>query len=296
MLKKFILLMMGVFFAFPALASAQSEIRLGEFEVQLLPEYDQPSMLVICDFSAAADTSFPATVNLRIPSSANLLAVAVNQNGNLLNAAFTGPTKAGEWQTISITVESAARYRVEYYEAMDLSAPDRLFDYVWPGDYAVEKFSLSVAEPLDTTSLTGEPALTKTQASTGATVYQTDAAPLEAGKQFVFTLKYKKTSDRLVDSSQDIQSPPIDQNTEGRVQISNYLPYIIGGLGVALIVGGLAYYFQFSKDQGSSPRRRRRSAREEEGDSETYCHQCGSRTKSGDRFCRVCGTKIRGQE
>jgi len=89
----------------------------------------------------------------------------------------------------------------------------------------------------------------------------------------------------------------VDENTPGRVSLNNSLPYIIGGLGVVLIVGGIVYYWQAGRKSFKSPRRRSHAQMENEDLKEdTYCPQCGTRAKTGDRFCRVCGARIRQKE
>ena len=72
MRKWFSILVLGIFLAFPSLAFAQTNITLESMNVQLWPEYDQPSMLVITDFTVAAGTTFPVDMSFRIPLDANL--------------------------------------------------------------------------------------------------------------------------------------------------------------------------------------------------------------------------------
>ena len=95
----------------------------------------------------------------------------------------------------------------------------------------------------------------------------------------------------------EIQPVVVDENTPGRVSLNNYLPYIIGGFGVILIVGGLAYYRQSGRSASKKSRRRQHAhAGSEESESDVYCAQCGTRARGGDRFCRTCGSRIRQQE
>jgi hypothetical protein len=79
--------------------------------------------------------------------------------------------------------------------------------------------------------------------------------------------------------------------------LNSYLPYILGGVGGVLIVGGLLYYFLSGREHAHRLRRRSRPPSKAGGDaSATHCHQCGTRAKPGDRFCRVCGTRLRQDE
>ncbi len=298
MRKWFLLMAMGVLFVFPAMVSAQNNLTLTSLSVQLWPEYDQPSMLVITDFKAAAETQFPVSVTFRIPQDANLVAVAAyDANGSLVNAVFDGPKANDEWQSFTVTLNSAAA-RFEYYQPITFNGDQRIFTYLWDGAYAVDAFSIRVLEPLDTTSLETTPALASISQENNLKYYEGASVKLASGEQFTLNLNYKKSSNVLITSSQGVQpAAPVDESTPGRVSLSNYLPYILGGLGVVMIVGGFAYYWQAGRGSSKKSRRRAHSQVEgEEGGEDSYCPQCGARAKPADRFCRVCGGRIRHQE
>lgn len=298
MRKWFLILAVGILFVFPAMVSAQNNITLANVSVQLWPEYDQPSMLVITDFEVTADTQFPVSVTFHIPQDANLIAVAAyDASGGLVNAVFDGPSAGGEWQSFTITLNSAAA-RFEYYQPITFNGDQRIFSYLWDGTYAVDEFGIRVLEPLDTTSLITTPNLAAIEQQDGLKYFNGDPVKLSAGEQFTLNLDYKKSTDTLITSSQGVQpADPVDENTPGRVSLNNYLPYILGGLGVVMIVGGFAYYWQAGRGPSKKPRRRAHSSTDgEETDEDSYCPQCGTRAKPNDRFCRVCGGRIRHQE
>jgi hypothetical protein len=92
-----------------------------------------------------------------------------------------------------------------------------------------------------------------------------------------------------------IEPVTVDENTAGRVSLNNYLPYIIGTLGVIIIIGGFMYYRQSGRSASAKKSRRRKSANEE-AESGVYCAQCGTRARGGDRFCRTCGSRLRQSE
>jgi hypothetical protein len=296
MRKWFSILLLGVLLAFPSLALAQSEITLGSVKVQLWPEYDQPSMLVIFDFTVSQNTTLPAQVTFRLPKEANVIAVAFEENGNLVNANPAPTVQNSDWQLLTIKLDTFTTYHFEYYEPISINGRARQFSYLWPADYAVEAFNIKVQEPVDTGSLTSEPTLEKTQES-GVNVYSSKPVSLAAGKQFSLNLQYEKSSDALTVPTSPVQTAPIDETTSGRIPLNSYLPYILGGLGAVLIVGGLLYYFLSGRERGQKPRRRNRVASDSENNaSAAHCHQCGTRAKPSDRFCRVCGTRLRQDE
>lgn len=290
------ILVLGAFFAFPSFASAQTSLTLSNVTVQLWPEYDQPSMLVIIDFQVASGTPLPADLSFRIPPDANLIAVASLANdGAFLNAPFDGPQEQGEWQVFTMTVSQNTTHRFEYYQPLTLNGNQRIFSYLWDGAYAVDSFHVSVLEPADTVSLATDPAYISTVQVNGLTYYGSEIVPLASGELFALNLQYEKTTTTLVKQPQGIQPvAPVDESTPGRVSLNNSMPYIIGGFGVVLILGGIMYYFQAGRAPSRRPRQRRRSQAEADDDgTEAYCPQCGTRARRGDRFCRTCGARLR---
>jgi hypothetical protein len=298
MRKSILILLLRMFLAFPVSASAQGGDLLAFVTVQLWPEYDQPSMLVITDFQPAADTSLPVTLTFRIPAEADLIAVASDTGGGqLLDFPYEGPTADGEYQVFSLLIEQNQPYRFEYYQPLSYNGEDRLFSYLWDNGYAVESFKYIFLEPLDVTGVKLEPKHASVNDQQGLSYYEGSPVSLASGEQFTLTINYQKTSDTLISQAQTVQiAEPVNEDTPGRVSLTNSLPYIIGGLGIIMIAGGLVYYFQWGRASKSKPRRRHVREAEEGDSTSVYCPQCGTRAKPSDRFCRTCGARLRRDE
>jgi hypothetical protein len=280
----------------PSTVAAQSGIKLASMNIELWSEYDQPSMLVIKQFVVSQDTPLPAVVKLRFPKDGNLVAVAVETNGELFNKDFTGPVEQGDWQAITINVDSYDPHRMEYYQPLTRDGNKRQFKYQWFGDYYVEDFAVTVLVPADSTELITSPVLQNTTAAlNGAAIYGTVIKnALKMGNSFQFDLEYERTTDAFTDPSQSGQvqpSEPVDEDTLGRVSIAN-LPLIIGAFGLTLIGIALFSYWRSTQSTESKPRRRRRQT-QGDADEQAYCHECGARANPGDRFCRTCGSRFR---
>ena len=298
-MRKFgLILILGILFVFPSFVSAQNDVTIANMTVQLWPEYDQPSMLVIVDFQVTAATALPVDLTFKFPKDANLIAVAaLAGDGSFLNAVFDGPKDDGEWQSFTLTVSQSSVYRFEYYQPLTFNGNQRIFSYLWDGSYAVDAFNILVLEPIDATSFAMDPAYESISQENGSNYYDSGIVQLASGEQFILNLSYDKTTDTLIFPPQGIQpAAPVDESTPGRVSLNNSLPYIIGGLGVVLIIGGIMYYWQAGRKSFKSPRRRAHAATEEESAEDTYCPQCGARAKAGDRFCRVCGARLRNNQ
>ena len=152
-MRKWFTLLFILFLVSPSSVQAQNAITFDSLNVRLLAEYDQPSMLVIYDFEPTADTTLPASVNIRIPKDANITAVASQESTGLQNTEFTGPVDDGNWQTITIFIKTLTTYHVEYYEPINREGNNRSFTYTWTGDYPINSFRVDIQLPSDSTSV-----------------------------------------------------------------------------------------------------------------------------------------------
>ena len=285
---------------FPSSAGAQGQTKLEAINLELWSEYDQPSMLVIYQFRVSQETSLPAEVKLRFPKDSNLVAVAVENNGEWFNKGVNPPAEQGNWQSVAIQVETYDPHRIEYYQPLKQDGNKRQFKFHWFGDYYVKEFNVNFLVPADSTDLVTSPTLEETAASSdglfiAGTVTKKD---LRMMNSFQFELEYQRTSTALVKQEQ-ATSPvepvaPVDENTPGRVSITN-LPWVIGGFGLALIGIALFSYWRSTQSTESQPRKRRRQKTEAVEEGEAYCHECGTRAHPGDRFCRTCGSRLRAE-
>ena len=297
MRKWLIIALLSFMLVFPSQAGAQGGTKLKAVNINLWSEYDQPSMLVIHEFVLDESTPLPAQVTIRFPKDGNLTAIAY-YNGSFITKDYEKLETEGIWQTVTINVESYAPHRIEYYQPLIRDANQRSFTYQWFGDYPVSDYSVTAQIPADSTNIITEPPTTDPELSEDGktlidTVTQND---LKMGQSSEFKISYERESDLVTQPSNSANiepSKPIGPGTEGRVSIDN-LPWIIGGIGLALI--GLALFFYWRSTQISEQkarRRRRPGSSAEAGGEQAYCQECGARAQAGDRFCRTCGSKIR---
>lgn len=286
---------------FHSTVDAQSGTKLKNINVELWSEYDQPSMLVIQEFVVAESTTLPAEVTLRFPKNANLIGVAFNNTGELINADFEGPKKHGEWQIVILKVRSYDAYRIEYYQPITRDENKRKFSFQWFGDYSVQEFNLIALVPLDSTDIITSPILSSTSRTANGLLLTDSARPtkLKMGQSFDFQIEYTRESEAVTNPTEaaNVQAvEPVGSDTPGRVSI-NKLPWIISGFGLGLIavIFLLFSYWRSMQSSASSngSRKHRRQRDEESGSTPIYCHECGSRAHAGDRFCRTCGNKLR---
>lgn len=293
------LLLLALTLVLPSAAAAQADpAHIATLDIKLWPEYDTPDMLVIYDFQLTADTPLPARVTFRIPIGVSVHAVAAFENGGLMNATYEGPIVTTDWQEVTLLVDKPTSYHFEYYAPILKTGSQRRFNFQWEGEHAVDRLRVSVQQPPTAQAMRGTPALEAAQDTDNLTYHSLQVNGLQFGEPFELVVEYEKNDDSLTLSNPVIQpSAPLDDNAIGRISLNNYVPYLLGGLGVILIASGVGYYFLFARRNPSSEsRRRRRASLDEDSVNVTYCPQCGERTRPGDRFCRVCGTRIRQAE
>lgn len=304
MLKKISWLFLCLAILFPASVYAQNDVRFALLEVDLWPEYDRQSMLVIYRITLAPEVSLPAPINLRIPSRVGVPnAVAAKQaDGSLLNIPYD-LQNSGDWGELVFQTTSH-EIQLEYYDpALVKQGTKRTFEYRWPGDYAVDQFTMLVQQPLGARDMVIAPSFGDGKAASDGFVYftsQIGAIPL--GQSFLIKLEYHKDTDNLSLTDLPISpSGPISESPLVSTNLTDKLPWLLGLIGLLLLVGGGLWYWQSGRDQPQAHtahrRVRRRSAQPEAVQSidgnYIYCHQCGKRASQGDRFCRSCGTQLK---
>jgi hypothetical protein len=299
MRKWFLIFAMTVLLIFPSFVFAKDRIEIESINVELWPEFDKAEMLVIDHIMLSKDTVFPVQLDIHVPADAELNTVAVGEPGGISDQGIEYTKKNdGGWLVVSIKVTGPA-IQLEYYDpGLKKDGSLHSYSYRWLSDYDVVDFGIILQEPFDATEFKSSLSLLDDGVhADNMQYYSSNVGAVPAGKTLSFDLSYEKPTDSLSVSRLEIQPVDVNENTPGRVSLNNFLPYVIGGLGIILIVGGLAYYRQ-SGSAGSRKSRRRQnaSAAREENESGVYCAQCGARAHGGDRFCRTCGSRIRQQE
>jgi hypothetical protein len=301
-----ILFCFSLFLVLPlGVADAQSPpiLTLRSLEVDIWPEYDRPSVLVIYHITLPSEASLPAELRIRIPSAAgepNALAVR-SADGSLTNLSYT-QNVLGEWSEIVFTT-TLPEVQLEYYDpTLKKDGSQRTFHYKWSGDYPVEALTIQIQQPMGATEMKITPNTTNVAVGKdGLTYYVTQVDSLAVGQGFEVSLQYRKSNDSLTAESLQVQpSAPMGNVTSTTTVTGNFIPWVLGGLGVFLIVGSVTWWFWQARTvkprQKSNRSRRRRLVIEPKDvipEGAVYCHHCGKRAMPGDRFCRACGTKLR---
>jgi hypothetical protein len=303
MRKWFVVLLLLLILIIPAAVHAKPPAAFEAMEVDLWPEYDQPSMLVIYRITLDPATTLPADVTLHIPAVVgDPSAVATREtSGQLSNLAYTR-TIQGEWSAISFKT-TTYQIQFEYYDpGLDKNGSTRNFTYTWPADYTVKALTLQVQQPVGASQMTLSPDLgSPITSATGLAYYNATVGAVPAGTQFKLSLQYQKSTDALSQPTQPVQpSETLGPNTAGRTQSPSMVIVVLVGLAVVLFIASLYILFRSNKVEitfGENKRHKSHKASAEGGKADPqegiFCHQCGKRAAPGDVFCRACGTQLR---
>ena len=295
-------ILMAVLLA-PVRANAQSALVVNTLGVAVWPEYDTPTVLVIYKISLSSQTTLPAEITVRLPAAVQKpYTVAVGNTPDTVTdqgVKYNFQTGA-DFASLTITA-TAPSIQVEYYDpGLTKIGASRQFVYEWPGDFAVNSFSFELRQPLQASNLKVEPALAIADVDAqGFQFSNFKQANVKEGQKLTFSISYQRSTDAPSTSSLQVESSaPLNQPVTGEATLTPYLPYLLGGLGVILLlIAGWVYYTSGSSNRASSKMRKRHVVSGGETASEdaaqVHCSQCGKRAQPNDRFCRACGTRIR---
>lgn len=286
------LLALALLLAVPAPVGAQSSVALERLTIEFWPDFDQPSVLVLYDFVIAAETPLPAQVNIRMPAGAQLFAVARKESGGLMNVEHAPPVQEGNYSVVTFIVSDRLIHRVEFYIPYVQQEQQRAFIYTWSGDYAVNSFQMVLQEPLAAANIVTEPEMTGRESREDGLAYRSLAAQsLKLGERIALKVSYDNPGSEL-----SAARPTPSASLESSPPFMSFLPWVLGGMGLILILGGGAWYWLSGRSGGGGigrARKRRAAQVDDDVTASAYCSQCGKRAQPGDRFCRACGAKLR---
>lgn len=310
----------------PVLAQSEPTDLVG-MAVELWPDYDEPSMLVLLTGILPPDTPLPATVTIPFPETAELNAVARVTSDNRLVDDIEFEVVGNN---LTLTTPDP-QFHVEYYDPYVADGLDRSYVFEWLSALNVAQLSVTVQEPFSSTGMTIDPEPVNSSASrSDGLVYNTlSSRVVPAGELFSVVVDYAMSSPQLsapalaAGGSQGAVNPelaPPPENSDGGSFLGSIDPlWIIGIFAVAALVG-LAFYFgrqQSASRAGSSrkPKPNRpapapqKAAPQQPANSAPpppsakpvtpatnatrFCHNCGQPATVEDRFCSNCGTKLK---
>ncbi len=273
-------------------------------EIAMWPEFDRPETLVIYQVSLPSDLSLPAEIRIPVPSSfGSPSAVAFRDAGGNLALADYQQEDQGDWSVLRVEAESPFVW-VEFYADLWREADQRAFTLPWPGGVELDTVSYTVQLPAAGSEMQVSPGGTFGPGEDGLGYYRGSLGSVPASAPAQISFSYANTSGLLTkDAEAPFQIIERPQDTFGGTPgLESLLPYVLGAFGLLLVVGGVWLFYRGRKDRSTRSRtdRRRRKKRGGKKGSEkeldagsVFCHVCGTKSSTSDRFCRQCGAQLR---
>jgi len=263
---------------------------IDTLDIDIWPDYDRASVLVLLTGTLPKDTLLPASVTLPLPKAARLNAVARidSKDGSMKDDIFSSTDPPGTLTFITPDL----RFRVEYYLPYTVIENRRSFDYTWLAAVSVNYFQLRVQRPTSASILKTEPDTANVVRRGDGFDYHTfPVRAVQAGQSFSLRVDYKMTTAQLSATS----LPPTNTNMQ-----SPALPATPGsGINWALaavVTGGLiiigALIWQIASRRSSANLRKPVDLQVKKRSQANFCRNCGEPIDEADRFCRGCGSEL----
>ena len=265
---------------------------IDTLNIEIWPDYDKASVLVMLTGTLPGDTRFPASVTLPLPKAAQLNAVARidSQDGNMKDDIFSSTDPPG---TLTFSTPDLG-FRVEYYLPYTVNKNQRTFDYTWLAAINVNNFQLRVQRPTSAGTLNTEPATANVVRSGDGFDYHTfPARAVPAGQPFSLRVDYQMTTAQLSATSSPPSNPsmqtPALPATPGTDSGLNWaLATVVTGVLIIIV----ALIWLMASRRPSPDIRKRVNSRVETQSQAQFCHNCGEPVDDGDRFCSGCGSEL----
>lgn len=292
MKRKYYLLLFLLAMILPVAGHAQDEATvIDTLVVDIWPDYDRASVLVLLTGTLSADTKLPATVIFPVPVTAQLNAVARidSSDGVMKDDILSGPAPGG----FRFTTPDL-RFRVEYYLPYAVNNNRRTFNFTWLADLSVNSFQLKIQQPISASFLATEPAAVDiSKGQDGFTYYAFPVQTVPAGQSFSVDVDYTMTTAQLSVAS---LAPPgggvQEPGTPATPNITSGNKGIITAAIVSSIFLTIVFVWRIVTRRGASNRDVTQDAKAQKQSHAKFCRNCGDQLDKDDRFCSNCGIDL----
>ena len=287
-------------------ANAQeSEIKISTMKISLMPEYDNPQVLVIYRGRVSSDVELPALIKFNILPGVDPHIASVTPSGAHIHDPFEVKSADGD-SYAEFTLQERA-FQLEYYfSPFAANVKQKSFSYSFKSHYRIVNFSYEVQQPLGSSNFITSPTSFRTEADDkGIIHHQVSAGSMAAGETKGVSVSYFKP-----DSETSLQKSEREEEGIG--------VYGIISLAVLIVLVGLLIYTYTGRNirgRGKIQRagaKRMKNARKKEKrkpDEETrsqsekvefisgraprFCSNCGERVNPEAKFCGNCGNSLK---
>lgn len=272
------------------------DLRIQQLSVQVMPEFDDPRVLVIVQGRLDADNlTFPATVTFRLPSDAQINQMAsVNMAtaGSSMQPYNALPDPAdSRWLLVSYSLDGPHFFYEFYYDPIAGSL-DKEFTFTLSSYHPVEQASVEIQQPKAAEQFRTLPAASSSRLDQNLRLYyhRVEVGALDAGQELSISVSYHKSDpdpslswEQVMALQQGLQPPDAATTTDTATPPSFPIPteILVFLAGAALLLAGAFAGYRLRLADAHPA---------EAGDpSNHFCRFCGTALKAAAHFCHHCG-------
>jgi hypothetical protein len=270
-------------------ASAESPPQLTNMAVSVMPEYDQPRVLVSYRGELNADVTLPLQVGLRLPADAtieHICSIKQPDEEHICQPYSADPD--GQYLAVTWEAVSPTMY-VEFYYGSVSGAGQRslAFDF-WP-PYEVNNLDLFVLEPAEAADFSLSPAPTDSVEEQGFRHHSYSFQDLPVDEAVSVEMTYTRPTGQP-------SAPPrtaAAADDSGGIPQSVVLILGVAGAAVLAFVLYIAFARRFRIRVVAVSGRARGDDEAAAQDDTFFCRQCGGAVQGKFDFCPGCGQEVR---
>ena len=273
------------------------DVRIQQMRVQVMPEFDDPRVLVIVQGRlAVSPNDLPVTVTFRLPERAQINQMAtVNMQsaGTTMVPYETQPDPAdARWQLVSYSLEGA-HFFYEYYYDPIIGNVDKEFTYILNSYHPVDDVSVEIQEPKAAEGFSISPQAVASRLDQTLRLYyhQVALGALAAGQEASISVSYSKADPdpsltwEQVMALQEGKRPPVPTVVEAvsGIRMPTEVYVFVGGALLILAGAFVGYRLRLGE----------RADEEAHGDGpDLFCRMCGTTLKADASYCHQCGAMV----
>lgn len=168
---------------------------IRRLEIDLMPEYDSPEVLVIYRMTLAET---PAHLVFHIPAAVKgTPIVAVEKDDHSLFEVPFNLTHEGQWKVLSFDVKES-RIQMEYYDSEIIKSTNlRLYHFLWPGDNPLGSMLVKIQQPAKAKNFITDPLYQGQTGQDGLVYYVEDVGPIPEKDNVQFSFSYQNDTGEL---------------------------------------------------------------------------------------------------
>jgi hypothetical protein len=316
LMKRFLL---ATFIAFSLLSTADLQAQsnattIEHLSVDIWPDYDRPAVLVLLTGTLPEDSTSPATITIPIPDNATINAVArVGPDGSMFDDIDYDQDTPGQ---LTLTT-SDNRFRVEYYVPYSADGSERSFAFDWQAQVNVDEVVTSIQQPVAATNVAVNPVADNvTTGQDGLRYHNLASIAVLAGESYFIDASYSNPGGQLSADllegepsvNPEVPALPLLGSNESSAHTDSGFNWLLAlAVMAGILVVAVAVWLLVSRQKSSKRVRKPRPKRQVTPQTTPnkisagggtsvakFCHECGQSLEAGDRFCRNCGTAVKG--